>query len=444
MTSHQRAVLVAFLSVAASLGCRTKATPTSNELSFIEDDYDGALRRAQAAKRPLFVDAWAPWCHTCLSMKAYVFNDPALVPLASKFVWAAVDTEKKTSEAFLRKFAMQNWPTLWVIDPGTQKPILKWAGSATASELVLLLESVTPDGSSSPGPSTEAATSWMRGNREAAEGRRDAAVAKYQNALAHAPADWSGRPRVVEALVAQLQAAEKTADCAAIALAEWRKLPPGTSRLNVVLSGLACGDALPKDAPARGDLPALVREATRIATSPDPVLADDRSSLFEELVLFHRSNGNEPEALAIGRKWCEFLEGEAGRAAGPAARTVFDSHRLLAYESIRQPERAIPMLEQSARDFPDDYNAPNRLAKVYLDLGRFDEALAASRRAESKAYGPRTLRVLSLQADILLAMKQPQEAKTVLLRAAALGEKLELPGSYRQLLEELRRRAAAL
>jgi hypothetical protein len=102
------------------------------------------------------------------------------------------------------------------------------------------------------------------------------------------------------------------------------------------------------------------------------------------------------------------------------------------------------MLEQSERDFPDDYNPPARLARVYLGLGRLDDALAAVRRAESKAYGPRTLRVLSTEADILIAMKKPKEAKDALLRAVALGEKVELPGGYRDLLAKLKAKADTL
>ena len=30
-------------------------------LRFIEDDYSRALAQAKATRRPLFVDAWAPW-----------------------------------------------------------------------------------------------------------------------------------------------------------------------------------------------------------------------------------------------------------------------------------------------------------------------------------------------------------------------------------------------
>jgi hypothetical protein len=102
------------------------------------------------------------------------------------------------------------------------------------------------------------------------------------------------------------------------------------------------------------------------------------------------------------------------------------------------------MLQESERDFPDDYNPPSRLAKVYLGLGRLDDALAAVRRAEAKIYGPRTLRVLSTEADIWLAMKKPKEAKEALLHAVELGDKLELPGSYRDLREQLRAKANTL
>jgi tetratricopeptide (TPR) repeat protein len=222
-------------------------------------------------------------------------------------------------------------------------------------------------------------------------------------------------------------------------------MPPGTSRVDVAVAGLGCADSLAKDAPERPQVRALANDAARIAADPqEPVLADDRSSLFDKLVDFYRSIGSEAEALSVARKWRDFLDGEAARAKTPAARAVFDSHRMQAYAAVGEPEKAIAVLEQSERDAPDDYNPPSRLAKVYLGLGRFDAALAAVRRAEAKVYGPRALRVLSTEADIWLAMKKPAEAKDALLRAVELGEKLELPGGYRDLLERMKDRAASL
>jgi tetratricopeptide (TPR) repeat protein len=442
-----RAIIVLVL---ACPSCRSKGGGASsdaggNGVSFVDDDYDVALHRARAEHRLLFVDAWAPWCHTCLSMKAFVFGDAALSKVAPSFVWASVDTEKPKSEPFLRKFPMKNWPTLWVIDPATEKPVLMWAGSVTAPELASLLESATQELSRAAPGAAQAAAAWVRGNHAAAEGRRDVAISEYQDALARAPIDWTGRAQTVDALASQLQAAKRYTECLSLSVREWPSIPPGTSRVNVAMSALGCAEEVPKDAPEQSGVAALVTRAMQLATDrTEPVLADDRSSLFEELVSVSRSAGDEVGARALARQWCDFLEAEAARAPNAAARAVFDSHRMLAYAAVGAPEKAIPMLEQSERDFPDDYNPKARLAKVYLDLGQLEAGLLAVKRAEAKVYGPRALRVLAIEADIWAAERKPREQKDALMRAVTLGEKLGVTGGYRELLDQLRARAASL
>ena len=58
------------------------------------------------------------------------------------------------------------------------------------------------------------------------------------------------------------------------------------------------------------------------------------------------------------------------------------------------------MLEQSEKDFPDDYNPPARLASAYRAMKQYDDAAAASDRALAKAYGPRKIGILQTRADI--------------------------------------------
>ncbi|MEO6420291.1 MAG: thioredoxin family protein, partial [Polyangiaceae bacterium] len=73
--------LVPVSGAAAQRGAPTARRP----LPFIEDDYAKALAEARAKHLPLFVDAWATWCHTCMSMRAYVFTDPLVMAKADAF-----------------------------------------------------------------------------------------------------------------------------------------------------------------------------------------------------------------------------------------------------------------------------------------------------------------------------------------------------------------------
>src|ERR1700722_8475033 len=115
--------------------------PAPQPLPFIENDYARALAEARARRVPLFVDAWAPWCHTCLSMRAYVFPDARMQPLSTRFVWLALDTEREENSPTVTRLGIKVLPTLFVIDPATEQTRLAHEGSLTATELARLLES---------------------------------------------------------------------------------------------------------------------------------------------------------------------------------------------------------------------------------------------------------------------------------------------------------------
>ena len=99
-------------------------------LTWIEDDYPAALACAREKKLPLVLDLWAPWCHTCLSMQTTVFTDPAFAADASKFVFAAIDTDREGNAEAVGKFAPSAWPTFYVI--GNDEAVL-----ARIDELVI-------------------------------------------------------------------------------------------------------------------------------------------------------------------------------------------------------------------------------------------------------------------------------------------------------------------
>jgi thiol-disulfide isomerase/thioredoxin len=385
---------------------------------FISDDWPGALARARAEGKPLFVDAWAPWCHTCVSMKSYVFPDPAMASVADRFVWLEIDTEKPVNRAFVDRFPQEAWPTLMVVDSSTGQPVRRWLGSATASELAARLQAaalaLTPGAPGTPGQAALA-----QATAADSAGDHAAAASALRYALASTAPGSLDHGQAAEALSLRLEQDGRNAECLEVARSELSRVAPGTALANLASTGLSCALELPETNPGRaaalqqfeGRVAGLAADASVV------LLADDRSSLFETLVGARKARGDLAGAHAAAQKWAAFLDGEAGRAADPAARAVFDSHRLSASLALGEPERVVPFLQQSARDFPQDYNPPARLAVAYLAMREPQRALEQASRAESLVYGPRTLRVLLVKAEAQAGAGDAHAARATLARA---------------------------
>ncbi|GHG80053.1 thioredoxin family protein [Comamonas sp. JC664] len=392
-------------------------------LPFIQDDYARALAEAKAKGVPLFVDVWAPWCHTCRSMKAYVLSDASLARHADRFVWLEVNTDLTSNAAFQEQYPVEFWPTLYVIDPRQEKALLRFAGSATVAQLEKLFE----DGERAyKGGITGAEALLARGDALYAEGRSAEAAETLAEALTEAPADWSRRGRAVESLLTAMYGAKQHEDCARKALEELPKTPRSLSWANGALLGMYCVLSLPEDAAAgtalREGLEAKVAEA--LAPPAIEMSADDRSGLYEVRVQAREAAKDTAAVKALSAEWLAFLEAEAAKAPNPQARTVFDSHRMLAAMKLETPGRAIPAIEQSEKDLPQDYNPPARLATLYRLEGRLDDALAASERALARVQGARRLSVLSGRADIFVARKDTAGAVKTLEEAITFAKTL--------------------
>jgi thioredoxin-like negative regulator of GroEL len=420
----------------------TTRTSSSEALPFIHDDYPKALAEAKRRNKPLFVDAWAPWCHSCQSLRTYVLTDPSLRSLADDFVWLSVDTEKDINAEWVTRHPHAALPTLWVIDPATDQPILKWAGTVTAPELRSLLSVSVKDARMGGGDAAVAATAaFVRGNHALAAGNADEAEREHRAALAAAGKDHPHRARIVEALVTQLSLRKQYAACAQLAAAEAGELAAGTSRASTLVAGLGCV----REGKLASETDRLMTLALRDATARDAsLLPDDRSALYEEIVETKKELGDKDGARTLAREWATFLESEAARTKNNDARASLDPLRLGAYLALGEPTRAISMLEQSERDFPEDYNPPARLARVYLEVHRLDDADKAAARAAARVYGPRAMRVLSLKADIAKARGDRATEIAALEQALAKSEHAVLTEGQKSVREGLVRRLAAL
>jgi thioredoxin-like negative regulator of GroEL len=432
-------LLLALLGSCGRKSSEPPAPPTHlvGALAFHEDRYDLALAEARRRNLPLFVDAWAPWCHTCLSLRSQVLADPSLAPLAGRFVWLSVDTERAQNQPFLARFPLLVWPTLWVIDPRDERPLLRWPGALNRDELRQLLDDASAAFHQGHAARGQAAAALLLAERAAAEGKAEEAIRGFREAIAAAPEGWGLRPRASDGLVTALREAKKYDECAAASKEELPRAGRGTSAANVALLGLLCARKL-------GDRPRIdeaARAVEQIARDPSrELLPDDRSSLHEELVFLRKEQGDREGSRAQAAAWSAYLEEQAAKARTPEERRVFDAHRMVAFLELERPEQALALVEQSAREQPEDYNHPARLAKIHLTAGRTGEALAAIDRALALAYGPRRLRLFDLKARILEKRGDGAAARAALEQGVREGEAMKLEGKQAQPLDALRAR----
>lgn len=352
---------------------------------FIDDDFAKALKQAKAQKKLLFVDAWAPWCHTCIAMKEQVFTRPAFAAFEKELVFASIDTEKAKSDAFLKKFPVEVWPTLLFIDPVKETVVLKWLGSADELQMQALLEAAR----AGPGTLREADDALGAGNS-------GVAAEKYKVALETGEV----KARTVLSMLFALTLAKQPEACARTAMEQLPLFTNAQERVGAVTTGIGCAIDMPEGKQKGAILDALVREGTKGLTLPG-VLPDDTSGLYEVLVAEREAAKDEAASQKLAADWLTFLEGEAAKAKSPAERAVFDPHRVSAALASKQTVKVIEPLLQSEKDFPKDYNPPARLAVLYREQGRFDDALQAIERALSKCKeGPRKLRLFDTKASI--------------------------------------------
>jgi tetratricopeptide (TPR) repeat protein len=365
-------------------------------------------------------------------MRAFVFTDPALTSRAGQFVWLDLNLDDERNAALQEKLGVEAFPTYFVVKPDDEAVALRAVGAMTVAELGTFLD----DARAALGggtPSSPAEGALYRADRLNGEGKKAEAARAYREALDEAPPGWPPYGRAAAALLFLYQTTDGEARCVTLAREALARVTGTPASAVVALAGLDCALALEKTDPVR---PAAIAEAEaalrRVLADPKTgAAADDLSSGWSSLIQARKDAGDDAGAGRDAEAWAAFLEAEAVKAKSPEQRAVFDSHRLSAYLELKQPERAVPMLQASEADLPGDYNPPARLALAYLRMKKLDEALAASDRALPLVMGPRRLSVLQTRADIFAAKGDAAAWRETLQQALAYAEALP-PGQRRE------------
>jgi tetratricopeptide (TPR) repeat protein len=357
-------------------------------------------------------------------MKANVYSDKSLERYAGRFVWLSINTEAAETAEFLKRYPIPALPTLLVLDPKRDEVTLRYVGGANIAQLRGMLD----DAEQRHRSRSEAAADKLlaSGDRLASDGQHAAAAKAYESAIKSAPKRWRRLGRTAESLIFSLSMADEKQQCATRALALYPRVKGNVSAANVAATGLSCAAELDKTNEKRVALVEALEKATREVFDDAKIIlsGDDRSGLYMALIEARDAVGDEEGTVALQWQWAAFLEQVAASAKTAEQRAVFDSHRVGAYLDLGTPEKAIPMLEQSERDFPTDYNPPARLALIYNAMKDYDKALAASDRAMALVYGPRKLGVLSVRTDIFTGKGDAKAARETVEQAIQYAKSL--------------------
>lgn len=413
---------------------------------FVEDDIAAAAARAKAEGKALFVDVWAPWCHTCLSMKNYVLGEPALRPLASRVVFAAIDGDRPTSAGFLERHAVSVWPTFFVIDPAKDTVAGAWFGSASLAELRGFIEdSLTTIEASRAGTLAPDDPVRLLAEARAAHAAREPAkaAALFERAAGKLPADHPRRSEVLSGWLFALYAGGDHKGCADVGerhLGEVRGAAVPADFSSILLS---CAARLPAEEKARVRAAAIGR-LRALTASPSPEASpDDRADAWGILAEALEDAGDAEGAKRALEAKLAILEKAAAGAPAPEVAATYDYARAATYVALGKGGLAIAMLEAREKEMPGSYEPPARLASTLFKLARHEEAKAAIDRAIAKAYGPRKLGYIKLRGAILARLGDAAGALEALREEVRGWEALPPGQASPKALEDARRRLAA-
>jgi thioredoxin-like negative regulator of GroEL len=438
--------LLLILSLGLASGCAatksaTRAAKAPGAFVTIEDNFRAARVASSRRNVPLIIEAWAPWCHTCRSLREVVMRDPQIVKLADVVQFASIDVDRKENEEFLERFPVRSLPTIFILEPESDVPSVKWLGALTVAEFTDLIHSHRRKGVRQEGDP------FAAGDAASAVGDNPRAVREYRSALASLAKGSPAEARVVDSLVSRLSEMGAHRECLQVALERHPTLWAGTSRANVVTGGLQCALEVAGEFEDSGNelLLPLEREALALARDVNVnLLADDRSALFEAVIDSMKTRkAAVEERHAIAREWSAFLDESARIALGKAA-TVFESHRTLAHLELGEFDKATKILEASIQADPSDYNPHARLAAVHLAAGRLDMGLLAIDRALALAYGPRKLRMFKTKIELLQKKGDRNAEREAIDAGLAHAKTVRLSPNYERLLSTWQHRRRQL
>jgi thiol-disulfide isomerase/thioredoxin len=378
-------------------------------LPWIADNPEHARALARESNRPIVVDFWAPWCHTCIAMKHGALQAESLAGFSGAFVWLAVDTDKPENAAFVAQFPPQAWPTFLVLGPDGETVLARLVGAATAEQFSGFLASVSPNS-----PASRAAAHRAAGRLEEAQSELSALVESL-------PAGSPLLPHALTELLSVLFARGDLVGC----------LESGARHADAAFAGgtgaagdfsyfwIRCAEAVlanpTQGAPAKSLAHGALARAAKllIALSKNqraPLSVDDRSEVLRIARTAVLAQGDQSGARRVAKRQRQLLQ-RSIRAQPPHVAMLYNWPLCEVAQFLGELDAILPILRQSVAALPREYDPPHRLGWALLQLDRPTEALPHLASAAALAYGPRRARILGVLLDAQKRAQAPVDAQ---------------------------------
>jgi thioredoxin-like negative regulator of GroEL len=390
------------------------AGETKGPLTWIRDDYEGALACAKSRHVPLVLDLWAPWCHTCLSMQTTVLVDPSFAADAKKFVFASLDTDRDVNAAAQTKLAISAWPTFYVVG-GDETVLARFVGAASVPQFQAFLDA----GAHAVKGGADAAEAHLLG-AERALAIKDLATADTEltAAVAAGQLAWVRRPDALVSLILTKYKRKDLAGCLDVAEQNMATTGNAAAASDFLVTATSCADdAVKAGKPDAATIKrvrehAVARWKELLADDAAHLSVDDRSDAMASLRETMDALGDKAGAKAIAAQQAKLLDDAAAAAPTPLAAMTYNWPRAEVYVYLGKPLELVPALEKSASDLPKEYDPPARLAWLYWKANKPADAATWADKALALAYGPRKARLLGMRADIAAAAGDKAAEKT--------------------------------
>lgn len=370
-------------------------------LKFHTAGFDDAVKVAQQNNKLLFVDAWADWCHTCLSMNSYVFPNPSLAEFSQQFVFVALDTEDPENAAFFARFEMDTWPTFMVLDPSDQTLLGWWTGAASATELAEFLRQAAIAHDALANTNADPAVrALVQAQIAESEGDSARAAAAYQKALRVSAPTWPRRSELLLGYIGSLLNLKRYDECTQLGDQHMHEVTGAALPVQFAQRYFNCTgqSKLPGQ---RRRIDAILLHLKELIDRPEGAMSpDDRTDAMAILGTAYRQLGQPEKAKELFQARLVAAEQAAATAQTLEQARTFDNLRVQAYITSKREADAISLLTLRTEQFPDSYDPPRRLAEIYLTLGQIEPALGELGRAIARSSGQRKASLLQQKATL--------------------------------------------